>query len=286
LLNSIWIIDKDTGTCVFLKRYGYDIPDDQTLISRFFSALWNFFQEIEGRGISTLTTTELDFALAESERWLYIVAASRDSVHQLKLVRWVRTLKEEFLTSFEEDANFQDAGFINKLNQKADQLVKEWFSEYVDESEVFKIADLRVAESQGTALNQLLTMRFGYRGLEILNSLDGLKTVNDIQEESNLSLEKVKELFRIAIQHGLIEQSQRATDLRIPYRTTVTSDVFAYGTDARNKLWKRFDNRGIDVVGTIDSIRQVRDISAFLGLDIDLVKEILEYAQKEGLIEW
>jgi hypothetical protein len=156
----------------------------------------------------------------------------------------------------------------------------------VDESEVFKIADLRVAESQGTALNQLLTMRFGYRGLEILKSLDGLKTVNDIQKESNLSLEKVKELFRIAIQHGLIEQSQRATDLRIPYRTTATSDVFAYGTDARNKLWNRFDNRGIDLVGTIDSIRQVRDISTFLGLDIDLVKEILEYAQKEGLIEW
>ncbi|MFX1519943.1 MAG: hypothetical protein ACFFCD_08480 [Promethearchaeota archaeon] len=286
MLNSIWIIDKDTGTCVFLKRYGYDIPDDQTLISRFFSALWSFFNAIEGKGISTLTTTELDFALAESEKLLYIVASSRDSVHQLKLVRWVRTLKEAFLTSFAEDVNFHQAEFISTLNHTTDQLVKGWFSEYVDDSEVFKIADLRVAESQGTELNQLLTMRFGYRGLELLKSLDGLKTVKDIQRESNLSLEKVKDLFRIAIQHGLIEQSQRATDLRIPYRTTATSDAFAYGTGVRNKLWNRFGNRGIDVLGTIDSIRQVRDISTFLGLDIDIVKEILEYAQKEGLIEW
>jgi hypothetical protein len=288
LLNSIWIVDKELGTCVFLKRYGSpdDVPDDQTLISRFFSALWNFFNEIEGKGISTLTTTELDFALAESERFLYIVATTRDSVHQLKMVSWVKNLKEEFLKSFGEDSNFQDAEFIDTLNEKLDRVVNEWFSEYVDKSEVFKISDLRVAESQGTELNQLLTMRFGYRGLEILNSLDGLKTVNDIQKEFGLPLEKVKELFRIGIQHGLIEQSQRATNLRIPYRTTSTPEVFAYGTHVRNKIWNRFGNRGIDVLGTIDGIRHVRDISTFLRVDIDIVKEILEYAQKEGLIEW
>ena len=134
MLNSIWIIDKDTGTCVFLKRYGYDnIPDDQTLISRFFSALWNFFEEIEGRGISTLTTTELDFALAESERLLYIVATSRDSVHQLKMVSWVKNLKEEFLKSFEEDANFRDSRFVDELNEKLDQIVDAWIDEYIDE---------------------------------------------------------------------------------------------------------------------------------------------------------
>ncbi len=284
MLNSIWIIDKDTGSCVFLKRYGFDIPDDQTLISRFFSALWNFFKEVEGRGVSTLTTTELDFSLAESEKLLFIVATSRDSVHQLKMLAWVKNLKEVYLKTFEEGANFQNSKFIDILSEKLDQLVVKWFSEYVDESEVFKVSDLRVAESQGTELNQLLTMRFGYQGLEILKSLDGLKTVEDIQKEFGLT--KTKELFRISIQHGLIEQSQRATDLRIPYRTTNTPEAFSYGTRVRNKIWSRFGNRGIDVLGTIDGIRQVRDISAFLGIDVDIVKEILEYAQKEGLIEW
>ena len=286
MLNSIWIIDKDTGTCVFLKRYGYDIPDDQTLISRFFSALWNFFNEIEGRGISTLTTTELDFALAESERLLYIVATSRDSVHQLKMVSWVKNLKEEFLKSFEEGASFQDPRFIDTLNEKLDQIVEGWLDEYIDEAEVFSAADLRIVSQLGTELNQLLTMRFGYQGLEILESLDGLKTMQDIQEEFGLPPKELKEFFRISIQHGLIEQSQRATDLRIPYRTTNTSEVFAYGTSLRNKLWNRFGNQGIDVLGTIDGIRHVREISSFLGIDVDIVKQILELAQKEGLIEW
>ncbi|MCK5587252.1 MAG: hypothetical protein KAI34_00830 [Candidatus Lokiarchaeota archaeon] len=286
MLNSIWIIDKDTGTCVFLKRYGYDIPDDQTLISRFFSALWNFFNEIEGKGISTLTTTELDFALAESDRLLYIVATSRDSVHQLKMISWVKSLKDVYLKSFEEDSNFQNSRFTYELNEKLDEVVTNWLDEYVDESEVFSAGDLRIVSQHGTELNQLLTMRFGYRGLEILKSLDGLKTVNDIQEEYGLPLEEVKELFRIGIQHGLIEQSQRATDRRIPYRTTSTTEAFSYGTRVRNKVWNRFGNRGIDVLGTIDGIRQVRDISTFLGIGIDIVKEILEYVQKEGLIEW
>jgi len=286
LLNSIWIIDKDTGTCVFLRRYGYDIPDDQTLISRFFSALWNFFREIEGRGISTLTTTELDFALAESEKLLFIVATARDSVHQLKMVSWVKNLKEEFLTSFEADSNFQNSRFVNTLSEKLDQVVEGWIDEFIDESEVFSSADLRIVSQLGTKLNQLLTMRFGYQGLELLKSLDGLKTVKDIQEESGLTNKELKELFRISIQHGLIEQSQRATDLRIPYRTTSTSDVFAYGTPLRNKVWNRFGNRGIDVIGTIDGIRHVREISTFLGIDVDIVKQILELAQKEGLIEW
>jgi hypothetical protein len=286
LLNSIWIIDKDTGSCVFLKRYGYDIPDDQTLISRFFSALWNFFNEIEGRGISTLTTTELDFALAESEKLLYIVATSRDSVHQLKMVSWVKNLKEEFMKSYEEDSNFYDSRFVDTLNEKLDQIVEAWLDEYIDESEVFSTGDLRIVSQLGTKLNQLLTMRFGYQGLEILKSLDGLKTVKDIQEESELPNKEVKELFRISIQHGLIEQSQRATDLRIPYRTTSTSEVFAYGTPLRNKVWNRFGNRGIDVIGTIDGILHVKEISTFLGINVDIVKQILELAQKEGLIEW
>jgi DNA-binding MarR family transcriptional regulator len=286
LLNSIWIIDKDSGTCVFLKRYGYDIPDDQTLISRFFSALWNFFREIEGRGISTLTTTELDFSLAESEKLLFIVATARDSVHQLKMVSWVKNLKEEFFKSFEEDYNFQNSKFVDDLNEKLDQVVEGWIDEFIDESEVFSAADLRIVSQLGTELNQLLTMRFGYQGLEIIKSLDGLKTVKDIQEESGLPNKELKALFRISIQHGLIEQSQRATDLRIPYRTTSTSEVFAYGTPLRNKVWNRFGNRGIDVIGTIDGIRHVREISAFLGFDVDIVKQILELAQKEGLIEW
>jgi len=286
LLNSIWIIDKDTGTCVFLKRYGYGIPDDQTLISRFFSALWNFFNEIEGKGISTLTTTELDFALAESERLLYIVATSRDSVHLLKMVSWVKNLKEKFLKSYEEESNFLDSRFIDELNEKLDQIEEAWLDEYVDESEVFSAADLRIVSQLGTELNQLLTMRFGHQGLEILKSLDGLKTVKDVQEEFELTNKELKELFRISIQHGLIEQSQRATDLRIPYRTTSTPEVFAYGTPLRNRVWNRFGNRGIDVLGTIDGIRHVRDISIFLGINLDIVKQILELAQKEGLIEW
>ena len=99
LIHSLWILNSDSGVCLFEQLYR-DITTEQIhsdLIVGFFSALLSFAQESFAKEIKHITMQDLRFFFDSDNYYIYIATTSDDiKVSNEKVKKILVAIKEKF----------------------------------------------------------------------------------------------------------------------------------------------------------------------------------------------
>lgn len=99
MLHNIWIA-KDTGECLYHKKYG-SIDHDENLITSFLSAIEIFAQNVDN-GCDFLQTKNYKFIYATSNQIVSVICTdSKDEDSSIR--RDLGKIQEEFLDRFSEE---------------------------------------------------------------------------------------------------------------------------------------------------------------------------------------
>lgn len=123
MLHNIWIA-KDTGECLYHKKYG-SIDHDENLITSFLSAIEIFAQNVD-KGCDFLQTKNFKFIYATSNQIVTVVCT--DCNDEDKNIRMdLKNIQEEFENRFKEELREWNGrvehfaimdGFVDKLLKK------------------------------------------------------------------------------------------------------------------------------------------------------------------------
>jgi hypothetical protein len=99
MLHNIWIA-KDTGECLYHKKYG-SIDHDENLITSFLSAIEIFAQNVD-KGCDFLQTKNFKFIYATSDQLVSVVCTdSKDE--DIGIRQDLQKIQEEFLNRYSEE---------------------------------------------------------------------------------------------------------------------------------------------------------------------------------------
>ena len=99
MLHNIWIA-KDTGECLFHKKYG-SIDHDENLITSFLSAIEIFAQNVD-KGCDFLQTKNFKFIYATSEQIVTVACTDRNEDEKAIRVD-LKQIQEEFQRRFKKE---------------------------------------------------------------------------------------------------------------------------------------------------------------------------------------
>ncbi|MHA1198584.1 MAG: hypothetical protein ACTSQF_04450 [Candidatus Heimdallarchaeaceae archaeon] len=99
MLHNIWIA-KDTGECLFHKRYG-SIDHDENLITSFLSAIEIFAQNVD-KGCDFLQTKNYKFIYSTSDQIVSVICTDCDD-EDSGIRSDLKNIQDEFNNRFEEE---------------------------------------------------------------------------------------------------------------------------------------------------------------------------------------
>lgn len=199
MLHNLWIA-KDTGECLFHRRYG-SIEQDENLITSFLSAIEIFAQNIDN-GCDFLQTSSYKFIYITGEQT--VTVACIDSKDDENIIRQeLVKIEKEFYSRFTQDLkkwNGRVEGFAD-LSDFVDKHLKKY------SSPIKELADTRL-ELNPIITTENLKSKFSPQQEKVISLLKykGTATLHDIIKLMKLSETDAEKAAKGLLYHDIIRQ--------------------------------------------------------------------------------
>lgn len=199
MLHNIWIA-KDTGECLFHRKYG-SIEQDENLITSFLSAIEIFAQNID-KGCNFLQTSSYKFIYVSGEQT--VTVACIDSADDENIIRKeLSNIEKEFYNRFSDDLkewNGRVEGFSD-LTEYVDCNLKKY------STPISKLADTKL-ELNPIITKENLKSRLSPQQEKVISLLKykGTATLNDIIKLMKLSESDAESAAKGLLYNEIIRQ--------------------------------------------------------------------------------
>ena len=199
MLHNLWIA-KDTGECLFHRRYG-SIEQDENLITSFLSAIEIFAQNIDN-GCDFLQTSSYKFIYITGEQT--VTVACIDSKDDENIIRQeLVKIEKEFYSRFTQDLkkwNGRVEGFAD-LSDFVDKHLKKY------SSPIKELADTKL-ELNPIITTENLKSKFSPQQEKVISLLKykGTATLHDIIKLMKLSETDAEKAAKGLLYHDIIRQ--------------------------------------------------------------------------------
>lgn len=139
----------------------------------------------------------------------------------------------------------------------------------------------------------LLSDKFGRDGLRIYFLINGTNTVQHIIEQTGIDEHKMLEMLRFASDNSVIRLAPTLLEEELAPKAAIAPEVArakagilpTLRSSAEKKIYDRFGQLGIDVYRLLDQVATPSEIPSRLPIAEPELLEILEFLQKENIIE-
>ncbi len=199
MLHNLWIA-KDTGECLFHRKYG-SIEQDENLITSFLSAIEIFAQNIDN-GCDFLQTSSYKFIYKTGEQTVTVACVDSEddeSIIRQELVK----IEKEFYSRFSQNLkewNGRVEGFAD-LSDFVDNHLKKY------SSPIRKLADTKL-ELNPIVTKENLKSMFSPQQEKVISLLKykGTATLHDIIKLMKLSETDAEKAAKGLLYHDIIRQ--------------------------------------------------------------------------------
>jgi hypothetical protein len=199
MLHNLWIA-KDTGECLFHRKYG-SIEQDENLITSFLSAIEIFAQNIDN-GCDFLQTSSYKFIYKTGEQTVTVACVDREDDENIIRQELVK-IEKEFYSRFSQNLkewNGRVEGFAD-LSDFVDNHLKKY------SSPIKELADTKL-ELNPIVTKENLKSMFSPQQEKVISLLKykGTATLHDIIKLMKLSETDAEKAAKGLLYHDIIRQ--------------------------------------------------------------------------------
>ena len=288
-LYDLYIINN-SGLCLMHQKFGA-IEVDSDLVGGFFSAIQQFLQDMLGDAqiIKSLDRGDFKLIIEQGRKFnLFgvVISEKEDAQVRGKLIEIINEFEgryEATLASFDGNVEaFQD--FKNYILGKfPSQLIT---SNHIPE---IKETDEIIPQIMSGEINTVELGGINYVIIDehrsILRHIDGQRTIEEIQEITQIPLKSIIEFISLLVWNDLLNLHIRP----VIHETDIfeAKDLNLFFADSLEKqiVEKTFGNKGLEFLRQQKGGMAVKDLAELSGIDLGMAKKMLAYFLVNGYIQ-
>ncbi len=211
MIKEVWIIDG-SGLCLIHRNYG-GIGHDPNLISGFFTAISNFAHEVGNSEIEKIQLADFSFSCLMKKGLLFVISSDKedepgDIVHKISDL-FIKTFENrmflfgELLREYSLDEVSRFNLHVDKITQRTPKPTKPTY-ELPDQFIPERIGPLVKTLKRGSPEYKELFQEFGIDGIDVLISIDGRRSLTDIQNLLSMGMQKIKAITTYALRKKML----------------------------------------------------------------------------------
>jgi len=203
MLHNLWIA-KDTGECLFHRKYG-SIEYDENLITSFLSAIQIFAQNVD-EGCDFLQTTRFKFIYTCSENTVTVACVDNND-DEATIRNEIDSIQDEFLQRFSKQLEEWN-GRVELFSEIGD-LVDERLDKY--RSPIVNIKDSKLELNPSVRKRDLL-MKYSSQQEKVISLLKyrGTATINEIVKLMKLSESDAEKAAKGLMYNNVIRKTAKS----------------------------------------------------------------------------
>ncbi len=290
-LFHLYIVNRN-GLCLLHQKFGA-IDVDSDLVGGFFSAIQQFMQDVlpigDAQSIKSLDRGDFKLLIERGRKtdiFGIVISEKEDVQVRAKLIEIISEFENRYLeklTNFTGDVEeFQEfKSFI--LSKFPSQLItpKHIPEIGLDTELTSQIINGEVKSVELGGINYAVTDEHR----KILQYIDGQRTIEEISEVTQISIERIIEFISLLVWHNLLKLHFRP----IIHDTDIfkTKDISLFHADSLEKqlVKKRFGEKGIQFLIQSKGGLSIKDLAELSGLDIEIAKRMAASFLVSGYIQ-
>ncbi|HUX97977.1 MAG TPA: hypothetical protein VMV49_00340 [Candidatus Deferrimicrobium sp.] len=288
MIYNIFFIHKQRGLNILQHSFSGS-KLDVDLVSGFISALISFINSLQPpteeshqeKLIRTVDRGDFNILIEPGKAILGILFVNIEKLD-------VRIKLREIIKEFEEEFNFENwNGTINTLEIEAfkERIFKKFASEIIQISDV-PILKPRMMEFLSThdELDLLGEHNISASLIELLSRIDGSSDVQEISNRLECDIGETVEKIGYLFELGMIAIESPVMDTDIYALTPEAMPIFRLNTYEQEMIENLFGKDGSSILYEIDGSRSVQAIQKKTKIDLEKIREVLQFCSKERLI--